>query len=36
MKRFVDDCKGAVRFSVIKESSDDADTTVRITLDKLE
>ena len=36
MKRFVNDCKGAVRFPVIKESSDYADTTVRITLDKLE
>ena len=36
MKRFVNDCKGAIRFPVIKESSDDADTTVRITLDKLE
>ena len=36
MKRFVNDSKGAVRFSVIKESSDDADTTVRITLDKPE
>ena len=36
VKRFENDCKGAVRFPVIKESSDDADTTVRITLDKLE
>ena len=36
MKLFVNDCKGAVRFPVIKESSDDADTTVRITLNKLE
>ena len=36
MKRFVNDCKGAVLFSVIKESSNDADTAVRITLDELE
>ena len=35
MKRFVDDSKGAVRFSMIKESSNDADTSVRITLDRL-
>ena len=36
MKRFVNDCKGTVRFSVIKKSSYDADTAVRITLDELE
>ena len=36
VKRFLNDCKRTVRFTVIKESANDADTTVRITLDELE